>query len=182
MRRYLSFVVALLSIPTLHAVETPQVPELEKPRVEQTLDTFNEWTADIHARMQVGGVYEHINAEDRARLDFKLADMLKLLQTHSTQNDMSQEEKISLFNAQGEVIGILHHNNNNRLVCEKRAPVGSHVPITYCRTFGEIMDEVKLKGKLMRDMDVLNQDFNQNLPKLPCTASGKTSSPCPGGH
>jgi hypothetical protein len=183
MHRYLPFVVAaLLSIPMLRAADTAEVPELEKPRVEQTLDTFNEWAADIHTRMQVGGVYEHISAADRARLDIELGEMLKLLQARSSQNDMSQDEKIALFNTQGEVIGILHHNNNNRLVCEKRAPVGSHVPVTFCRTFGEIMDEQKLKGKAMRDFDVLNQPFGKGLPAAPCTASGKTSAPCPGGH
>jgi hypothetical protein len=65
--------------------------------------------------------------------------MQKLLSAHPDAADLQPDAKVALFNAQEEINGILDHNDNNRLVCEHVAPVGSHRPITTCHTYAEIM-------------------------------------------
>lgn len=122
---------------------------VEKPLVAQTLDSFTEESAKIHEQMQPGGVYGFIKAADRARVEARLGDMQKLLQNHASQGDMAQADKIALTNAQEEVNGILRHNDSNRLVCERRAPLGSNIPVTTCRTFGEMEDQRREARKSM---------------------------------
>jgi hypothetical protein len=111
--------------------------EQDKPLVARTFESFQKDSARIHQQMQPGGVYEHTPENDQARVDARLGDMAKLLQAHSSQSEMTETDKVALLNAQEEINGILQHNDNNRLVCEHVAPVGSHRPITTCQTFGE---------------------------------------------
>jgi len=111
--------------------------EQEKPLVARTWESFQKDSARIHQQMQPGGVYEHTPANDQARVEARLSDMSKLLQAHSSQSEMSETDKVALLNAQEEINGILQHNDNNRLICEHVAPVGSHRPVTTCQTYGE---------------------------------------------
>jgi len=154
MKTYLAFVAAMLMLPTVYAASAnTNSPVVEKPLVAQSLESFNRESARIREQMQPGGVYEFIKAADRARVETRLADMQKLLQDHSADGDMSKSNKIALVNAQEEVNGILRHNDNNRMVCESRAPVGSHIPVTTCRTYGEVEQQRRDSVKSVGDMN-----------------------------
>lgn len=111
---------------------------VEKPLVAQSLDGFRTEAAAIRAGMKPGGRYEFLKDRDRDRVDASLKIMEAVLERHASQNDLSSGDKIRLVNAQEEVNGVLRHNDSNRLVCESRAPVGSHIPVRTCRTYGEI--------------------------------------------
>ncbi|HZW51134.1 MAG TPA: hypothetical protein VFF05_04685, partial [Rudaea sp.] len=76
--------------------------------------------------------------------------MQKLLAAHANAADMQPSDKVALLNAQEEINGILNHNDNNRLVCEHVAPVGSHRPITTCHTYAEIMQQ---RERTQHDME-----------------------------
>ncbi|HST28988.1 MAG TPA: hypothetical protein VLK26_11545 [Rudaea sp.] len=121
-------------VPAAHAA-----PAAVKPLVAQTLNAFEQDSARIRKEMQTGGKYGYISNTERSRVEARLADMQKLLGAHPDAADMQPDEKVALFNAQEEINGILDHNDNNRLVCEHVAPVGSHRPITTCHTYAEIM-------------------------------------------
>jgi hypothetical protein len=56
---------------------------------------------------------------------------------------MDHDTQIQLFNAQEEVNGILKHNDGNRLVCERRKPIGSNIPQTHCHTFRQIEETAR---------------------------------------
>ncbi len=114
---------------------------VQKPLVAQTLDNFMQDSARIRKQMDPGGLYGHITATDKARVMMRLADMQKLLQAHANASDLDTNDKIALANAQEEINGILSHNDNNRLICQHVNPVGSHIPVTTCRTYSEIMAE-----------------------------------------
>ena len=101
--------------------------------------------------MQPGGQYEHTSEADKQRVDARLGDMSKLLQAHSSQSEMGETDKVALLNAQEEINGILQHNDNNRLVCEHVAPVGSHRPVTTCQTYGEKMAREQRDQKYLQD-------------------------------
>jgi hypothetical protein len=125
--------------------------EQEKPLVARTYESFQKDSARIRQQMQPGGVYEHTSAADQARVDARLGDMSKLLQAHSSQSEMQETDKVALLNAQEEINGILQHNDNNRLVCEHVAPVGSHRPVTTCQTYGEKMARQQRDQKYLQD-------------------------------
>ena len=135
----------------LQAGWTCAAVEQEKPLVARTYDSFQKDSARIHQQMQPGGQYEHTTEVDKQRVDARLGDMSKLLQAHSSQAEMSETDKVALLNAQEEINGILQHNDNNRLVCEHVAPVGSHRPVTTCQTYGEKMARQQRDQKYLQD-------------------------------
>lgn len=159
MKKHLVFVTAMIMLPSVYAASVQNQP-VEKPLVAQTLDSFNQESAKIREQMQPSGQYGFIKAADRARVETRLNDMQKLLQEHSSGNDLPNSDKLVLVNAQEEVNGILRHNDVNRLVCERRAPVGSNIPVTTCQTFGEIENQRRASLNQLND---LNNQSRLNL-------------------
>jgi hypothetical protein len=122
-----------------------------KPLIAQTLDGFMQDSAQIRKQMEPGGKYAYTSPSERARVEDRLTAMQKLLEAHATEADMRQEDKIALANAQEEINGILSHNDSERLVCEKTTPVGSHLPVTTCHTYGELMAQRQHAQKYLED-------------------------------
>ena len=140
MNRFVMLAAALVLAPSAAFVSTAQAaPAAPKPLVAQTLDSFKQDSARIRKDMQPGGKYGYISATEKSRVETRLTDMQNLLTAHANAADMPETDKVALFNAQEEINGILDHNDNNRLVCEHVMPVGSHIPVTTCHTYAEIM-------------------------------------------
>jgi len=137
---------------------------IERPLVSRTLEQFNEESGRIREQMQPGGLYDHIRSGDKARVEAGLDRMQRLLQAHTGQGELPRADSVALANAQEEVNGILRHNDNNRLVCESRAPVGSHIPVTSCRTYGEVEETRRATVKQMDEMNALSRSNYQSLP------------------
>jgi hypothetical protein len=137
---------SLLLLPTV----APAALAAATPMVGQTLNSFEQDSARIRKDMQPGGKYGYISNIERSRVEDRLADMQKLLAAHANAADMQPSDKVALLNAQEEINGILNHNDNNRLVCEHVAPVGSHRPITTCHTYAEIMQQ---RERTQHDME-----------------------------
>lgn len=153
MHKFVLFAAVLIA-PSAFAAESKVV---EKPLVAQSLESFNLESARIREQMQPGGVYGFIRSGEKSRVEARLDTMQRLLTAHATQSDMPQSDKLALVNAQEEVNGILRHNDNNRLVCESRAPVGSHIPVTTCRTYGEIEQTRQASVKQLNEMNNLSR-------------------------
>jgi hypothetical protein len=91
--------------------------------------------------MQPGGHYEFTSNKDRAAIDTQFSGMQSLFDKYGTVGQMDQGAKVQLFNEQEAVNAILTHNDSNRLVCEHIAPLGSNIPKTICKTYGQIQQE-----------------------------------------
>jgi len=104
-------------------------------------DDFTAVVAAVHQQMLPGGHYEFTSSKDRADVDTRFGDMQSLFDKYGTVDKMDPNAKVQLFNDQQAVNAILTHNNSNRLVCEHVAPIGSNIPKTTCRTYGEIVQE-----------------------------------------
>jgi len=150
MKKYFALAALACALTVAHAAGTRSAV-VDKPLVAQTLDSFLQEAANIREQMHSGGVYGFIKSADRDRVETRLDQMQKLLQAHAQEGDLPRADKVALVNAQEEVNGILRHNDKNRLVCESRAPVGSNIPVTTCRTFGEIEDQRRDAQKSMND-------------------------------
>ena len=154
----LAVIAGLLLFAAAHANDAV----VDKPLVAQTLDGFHHDAAAIRDGMKPGGRYEFLKESDRYRVDTNLDKMEALLQKHAGENDLGTHDKIALANAQEEVNAILRHNDSNRLVCESRAPVGSHLPVKTCRTFGEIELRRKSAQRTMTDLSATRQKVSGN--------------------
>jgi hypothetical protein len=104
-------------------------------------DDFAAVVTAVHQQMQPGGHYEFTSNKDRAAIDTQFGAMQSLFDKYGTVAQMDQGAKVQLFNEQEAVNAILTHNDSNRLVCEHIAPLGSNIPKTVCRTFGQIQQE-----------------------------------------
>ena len=140
MHRVALFVAAILCGVTAYAQDNKVDKNgvIEKPVLADTPEKFAEQTQRIHEDMQTGGRYEYTSPTDRRTVDRLLGQMANLLQSSGSVEAMNHDNRIALFNAQEEVNGVLKHNDNNRLVCESRAPIGSNILRTTCHTHGQI--------------------------------------------
>ncbi len=63
--------------------------------------------------------------------------MTALFQNRGSVDKMSEPQKVELFNSQEVVNSILTKRDSDRVICENRIPVGSHIPKTSCHTYGQ---------------------------------------------
>jgi len=110
----------------------------EKPFVADTSEKFVLVAAEVRDEMKTGGRYEFIRPDNRAKAEADIEKIGSLLQQFGSVDAMNQDQRVQLFNAQENLNGILTHSDSNRLVCERRAPVGTNIPVTTCQTFGEV--------------------------------------------
>ncbi len=137
----------------------------DKEKVEQVLQaqTTEEFTiqADgVRAQMQTGGRYEFVTNAERSTVEQRLNDMQKLLAEHGPASSMNDANRVALFNAQEAVNAILNQRDAKRLICERRAPTGSHVPQNNCRTYGEIE---RRRREAQREMTEYSQHNTQGV-------------------
>lgn len=100
---------------------------------------FTAVVAAVHKEMLPGGRYDLISEKERGVVDSHLADMQSRFDKYNTVDKMDPNAKIQLFNDQEVVNTTLTHRDNERLICESIAPVGSHIQRTTCVTYGQKM-------------------------------------------
>ena len=102
-----------------------------------TKETYEPVAANVRKEMEGGGRYEYVKAEERKTVDEKLTQISALFDQTGSVEKMTQDQKIALFNAQETVNSILTQRDKDRVICKKEAPIGSHIPITSCHTYGQ---------------------------------------------
>lgn len=173
-RHFLDIAAMLLSLCCVSAyaqdAKTDKYGVIEKPVLADTPDTFAEQTQRIHEDMQTGGRYEFTSPTDRQKVDRLLDQMASLLQSAGSVDAMNHDTRITLFNDQEEVNGILKHNDSNRLVCESRAPIGSNILRTVCHTHGQIETAARNTKQGLMEFDH-SRLCNGSNPTSPCMPS-----------
>lgn len=109
----------------------------EKAINAETREKFTEVAADVRKEMEDGGRYEYMKVDERATVDQKLTEMETLFSQNDSVQSMKQDTKIKLFNAQEVVNSILTRRDRDRVICKNEAPIGSHIPVTTCHTYGQ---------------------------------------------
>ncbi len=131
----------------------------QKAVVADTPEKFAQTAEQIRVQMNAGGRYEFINPGDKGKVETDLNSIAAMLQKAGSVRSMPQEQQIQLFNAQEHLNGLLTHSDSNRLVCERRAPVGTNIPLNTCKTVGELEKSRRDSQKYMQDHA---QDANIN--------------------
>jgi hypothetical protein len=126
---------ALLQSAFVHASSTEKVVNAE------TKDEFTAVAVEVHKQLQPGGRFEFATVKERADIDANLGEMQSLYDKFGTVSAMDQGAKLKLFNDQEAINATLTRRDDKRLVCEHVAPLGSNIPRTTCRTYGDIARE-----------------------------------------
>jgi hypothetical protein len=100
-------------------------------------EAFSQLAESVRKEMAAGGRYEFVKPAERADIDKNLAAMTALFREKGSVDRMSDPQKVALFNSQEVVNSILTKRDSDRVICENRVPVGSHIPKTTCHTFGQ---------------------------------------------
>jgi hypothetical protein len=137
----------------------------EKHINADTRDKFEAVAADVRNEMQSGGRYEYVTADERKTIDTKLTEISALFDKNGSVADMSQDTKVQLFNDQEIVNSILTHRDRDRVICQNTAPIGSHIPVTTCHTYGQ---EVEAREGTKNQLD--------QWQRRPCVGKGCSDS------
>ena len=129
----------------------PAVPHGGPTGKADTAEKFSMLIERIHDEMRPGGNYEFITADRRREADELFDQMSRLMHKRGAVADMTYEEKIALFNAQEKVNGILTNSDSRRVLCDSTAPVGSHIAVTTCRTYGDIEARRRRTSEFLND-------------------------------
>jgi hypothetical protein len=105
--------------------------------------SFPALAAILHAEMRTGGRFAYVTPEERARIDAALERMARMLAGKRSLADLTEVERVAVFNGQEEVNGILAKRDAERLVCQRRLLPGSHRKETVCETYGDQMARIK---------------------------------------
>jgi hypothetical protein len=142
-----------------------------KDRVKaDTAEKFATVAAEVREEMSNGGRYEFITADGRTRVENDLNSMMAMLQKSHSVAEMNAGDKVTLFNLQENLNGILTKSDSNRLVCEHTAPLGSHIQGASCQTYGQIERRRRESQKYMDDHD---RDANVNSAAFHAAGPGK---------
>jgi hypothetical protein len=116
----------------------------------QTKESFEKQATGIRAQMATGGRYQFIKEDEKRTVEQRLSAIDGILTKHLADGKLGAEEKLQIVNAQEEVNAILTQRDSKRLVCEHKAPTGSHRVQSTCRTYGEIEEEHRNSQDFMR--------------------------------
>ena len=115
-----------------------------------TFDLFLVTAQTIRKDMENGGKFEFITPSDKLAASGDLDAMTALLKKSRSVSTMNMQDKLTLFNLQEHLNGILTHSDSERLICTRGENTGSHIQKTSCKTYGDIQRE-KLALKAATD-------------------------------
>ena len=140
----------------------------EKSFNADTQEKFQAVAEDVRKEMQPGGRYEYVKPQERATIERSLAEMDALFAATGGVENMKQDDKVKLFNEQEVVNSILTRRDKDRVICEDKPKLGSHVRTTSCHTYGQ--EEEARRG---------SQDTMGEWTRRGCAVSGCVGSSAP---
>jgi hypothetical protein len=147
-------ILAAIAIVVLVSAFQPTVAKenYKEPGVKaDTKEAYAAVAGNVRQEMEEGGRYEYVNQAERKTIDRKLTEMTTLFEQAGSVAAMKEDQKIALFNAQETVNSILTRRDRDRVICKKQAPVGSHIPVTSCHTYGQEEDARRDTRKKLND-------------------------------
>lgn len=137
----------------------------ETPQVQvDTRAGFEAAAAEVRKQMVPGGRFEFVTREEFAKVNTSLDAIGALFNKYGTVANMDQVVKVALFNDQEVVNSILTRRDDSRLICKPRRAMGTRIPTTDCRTYGDIQRE---RADTHNYMDKFYQGYQQRQPGAP---------------
>ena len=106
------------------------------------LDAVRAQQAEIRAGARAAsGIYENLPEAKRNELVSRQDRMLAMIQGKQTADDLSESEKLELFNTLEWIEATVNRAEDSRMVCEVRKIIGSNRRERVCRTAAQIRAE-----------------------------------------
>lgn len=138
MKKTSSVKISTMVLGLLLAISASAKPKEETQHLTpaETSEAFTAQAAAIRAEMNAGGRYEFITESEQKTVETRLDEISHALTQYGSTNAFPPAEQVAVLNAQEEINAILTRRDSQRLICERRAPVGSHLQKTECETYG----------------------------------------------
>lgn len=107
--------------------------DLEAVRTQQT-----QIRADVEAKR---GRYKNMPAATRSELLAKQDAVARTIGTAATSVELTEQQRIEVFNALESIEAIVNKAEDDRMVCRRIKPVGSNRPETVCHTVAQLRAE-----------------------------------------
>lgn len=113
---------------------------------------FAEQRARIESEFGKGGAYSEIRPEDRAKVVASLQKIAKSLEGVESVQQLSEEQRVAVFNEQETVNNILTEAHaDSRMVCVREVATGSNRRVTNCATVAERRRRRETAQDMLRD-------------------------------
>jgi hypothetical protein len=106
----------------------------------------------IRSEIEPGGRWEYVPKKERPILEAKLHEMERVLDGKSSLDELSNDERLRLINAQEHANAILTRHDGQRLVCRRETPTGSRRPVTTCLTMAQRKQEQEDSHRFLERM------------------------------
>ena len=164
----------------------------EKSFNADTRDKFATIAEGIRDEMKEGGRYEYMKPDERRTIEQKLEEITTIFGKTESVAAMQQDDKIKLFNAQESINSILTKRDRDRVICENKTKLGSHIRETTCHTYAQEVQARQETQKQMSDWKVMgcagtsSGRGNATQPPIACSyrtnGDGGMGSGSRGGH
>ena len=135
----------LASVVVVFAFSLPVWAERVQEFVKaDTFELFLSTAQAVKKDMESGGKFEFMTQSEKAAAADDLDAMTALFKKYGSVSAMKMQDKVTLFNLQEHLNGILTHSDSERLVCTRGESTGSHIQKTSCRTYGDIQRAKRL--------------------------------------
>ena len=149
MKRLIFAAVLFAAAGAAHAI--PAADQAHTP-IAVTQGKFEEQRARIESEFGKGGAYGEIRPEDRVKVVASLQKIAKSLEGVESVEQLSEEQRVAVFNEQEMVNNILTEAHaDSRMVCVREVATGSNRRVTNCATVAERRRRRETAQDMIRD-------------------------------
>jgi hypothetical protein len=116
------------------ALAAPVFAKDREPESVADVPTFLQKQAELRDAIQHSKKYAHVKPEAKQKIFAAQAKLETLLKGHKTVDELAQDDKIEVFNAQTEIVAQLDDAEPDRVICSNEAKTGSHLSSVSCMT------------------------------------------------
>lgn len=118
--------ICVLAVPTAFAKDTGKMLALDPVRQQQA-----EILAGAKAKT---GIYASLSADDRDMLITRQMKVLRMIEGKKMSAELTESEKLELFNSLEWIEATVNNAEDERVVCERHAVIGSNLKQRVCMT------------------------------------------------
>jgi hypothetical protein len=125
-------------------------PGIDAPKVSNmTPREFLSYHASIARKLETKG-FAHVDNEQRRDVAKAQAEIESVLDGKRSMDELSDAERLELFNAHEHVIAIMNDAELDRLICKREKKVGSHRGELVCHTKRQLQEARADKAQFRR--------------------------------
>ncbi len=116
------------------------------------VDTFLAYQRTVRDEVTGGRRFRHLDNETKRKLFRAQDELFGLLDGKESIDDLSEGDKVSVYNAQHVVAAVLADAELDREVCKRERALGSHRVTTTCMTIRERNEMRELSHTVVRNI------------------------------